>query len=1054
MLRLHVRYLPLWIVLFFTFSLSMISTPPVVQAATDTTSFVTRSGTKFYLNGREFKFVGFNLFDAAATDRYKCAWWARFSDSELDATLKYMRSTAGATVLRFWAFQNYTKGGTDWTGMDRVIRIAKQNGFKLLPVLENGPTACTGSPTMEKWQYSGDTWYTSGYKLRLGTDAMSYRDYVRTIVTRYKDEPAIMGWVLMNDPNTGKRDAAGKTVLISFAKDVGGLIKSIDTKHLVTLGGQSNGATGTTGKDFVDVYSLPEMDFTTGTDRAYWIGQENDPLPGSTNGTTLPSVTSPDCVKTYQAKVACALANAMQVVKKPFVMMDAGIKVENNPTSRQTRANVMGSKMSAMFSNGASGYMLWHWNKMIDDQKYDIIQSQADPLLAKMKTFAGILPTIDSPSVAGKPPAPLSSGSNTTVVRGVNLMGGWQSLYGSSDNFATTQQLDYYKSKGLNTFRVGFLWDKLQPTLRGPLDATYLAKMDKLVADARARGQKITFVPLPGKWKGNDVGTAAVPQDAFNDLWIKLATKYKGESAIWGYSLINEPGMGDVWNISIAPGAIAAIRTVDMVKPIIVPTSTGGYAHNHKYHLIGLPMQDPANNLIYEAHVYFDSPPDGVYNDGFDVPNANLNIGIDRAKDFVQWCVSNNQKCYFGEYGIPAGWSMGTPTCSFLGGTNKDTRWLTILDNFMAYLDQNKISGTYWAGGPYGDVNSAGPFCDTAGKMIDGPQMPILLKHLGTGAVPSAMTMSIQAEGNAVAMAAEPTMTATATVDPMATLTVTGTVDAALTVESTLEVTAEAPTLTSTAVPSQTPTYLPSATPALIPSATITETPIVIPTVVAPTAAPVIPTQAVVIIDSTPAVSLPTTEPAVIIIGGGQATPVVSAPTTEPSIIIIGQPTASVPTSEPIVIIPPTQPVVATPIPVVDPVIVIPTAAPVVPTLAPGISGVAGFMLVNAETGLDIMTIGNGMTIDMATLPTRKITVRAHTQGTIGSVVFGLDANPNYRVENGAPYALYNDSVTIAWPYTLGQHTVTATAYSSAGGSGTLLGALSVQFTLVDTVAK
>src|SRR5690606_32786902 len=143
-----------------------------------------------------------------------------------------------------------------------------------------------------KWQYSGDTWYTNGYKTRLGTDVLSYRDYVKAIVTKYKDEPAILGWVMMNEANTGKRDATGKTVLVNFAKDIGGLIKSIDTKHLVTLGGQSNGATGTTGKDFVDVYSLAELDFTSGNERAYWVGKENEPLPGSADGKTLPGVTS------------------------------------------------------------------------------------------------------------------------------------------------------------------------------------------------------------------------------------------------------------------------------------------------------------------------------------------------------------------------------------------------------------------------------------------------------------------------------------------------------------------------------------------------------------------------------------------------------------------------------------------------------------------------------------------------------------------------------------------------------------------------------------------
>jgi hypothetical protein len=265
----------------------------------------------------------------------------------------------------------------------------------------------------------------------------------------------------------------------------------------------------------------------------------------------------------------------------------------------------------------------------------------------------------------------------------------------------------------------------------GPLDSNYLAKMDSLVSSAKQRGQKIAFVPLPGQYNGKDVATTSVPQAAFNDLWIRLATHYKDESAIWGYDLINEPNMGDTWNTNIAPSVINAIRTVDMTHPIIVPTSTGGYGHFFTFHLAGLPMADPANNLIYEAHFYFDTPPNGQYVNGFDVANSNLNIGVERAQGFVNWCVSNNQNCYAGEYGIPAGWKSGNQTCNYLGGTNNDARWLTVLDNFLTYLDQNKISGAYWAGGPYGDINSVGPFCDLNNNFIDGPQISILQKHLG-----------------------------------------------------------------------------------------------------------------------------------------------------------------------------------------------------------------------------------------------------------------------------------------------------------------------------------
>jgi hypothetical protein len=310
--------------------------------------------------------------------------------------------------------------------------------------------------------------------------------------------------------------------------------------------------------------------------------------------------------------------------------------------------------------------------------------------------------------------------------RGVNLNGGDQSLCCGADVFAPPATLDYFQSKGLNTFRVTIAWVRLQPTLYGPLDATYLGKMDTLVANAKARGQKVSFVPMDRNY---DVG-GSIPTAAFVDLWKKIAAHYKDETAIWGYDLLNEPNMGDAWNTTIAPQAIAAIRTIDMAHPIVMPTSTGGYGHNWNYHLAGLPVNDPANNVIYQAHFYFDTPANGQYPNGttFDVPGGDLNIGVERATDFVNWCKANNQRCYAGEYGIPGGWSDGNATCTN-GPNTTDARWLTVLDNFLTYLDGNGISGTYWAGGPYGDVNDLGPTCSG----VDRPQMAVLTRHLGSG---------------------------------------------------------------------------------------------------------------------------------------------------------------------------------------------------------------------------------------------------------------------------------------------------------------------------------
>lgn len=377
------------------------------QAAALQESFVTRQGSQFYLANQEFKFVGFNLFDAMGSGNspYSClqtnGWWTKFSDEEIDTAMKTMKVETGATVLRFWAFQKYTKDGSDFSGLDKVIRLAKQNGFKVMPVLEDGPGYCTepgggGNNRQEKWKYNNDTWYTEGYKVPNAPYKLSYRDYVQKIVAQYRNEPAIFGWMLMNEADTSKRittaDGKQQSALVPFTQDMASLVKKIDPNHLVTVGTQSNGASGATGQDFIDVYSLENVDYAEAHDWGYW-GNDNEAIPGGNKNAdgsmSLPNPLSADCLKTYQAKIGCSMAQAELVVKKPFVMGEVGIAAKD-VASRAKRAQLIDAKMKAFFENGGDGYLYWQWNKVLDSQQYDVLPATNDPLLAAMKKYAGL----------------------------------------------------------------------------------------------------------------------------------------------------------------------------------------------------------------------------------------------------------------------------------------------------------------------------------------------------------------------------------------------------------------------------------------------------------------------------------------------------------------------------------------------------------------------------------------------------------------------------------------------------------------------------------------
>jgi hypothetical protein len=116
--------------------------------------------------------------------------------------------------------------------------------------------------------------------------------------------------------------------------------------------------------------------------------------------------------------------------------------------------------------------------------------------------------------------------------------------------------------------------------------------------------------------------------------------------------------------------------------------------------------------------------------------------------------------------------------------------------------------------------------------------------------------------------------------------------------------------------------------------------------------------------------------------------------------------------------------------------------------------GVASFSLMNADNGQVLLEpLGEGALINLGTLPTRNLNVRANpaTSG-IGSVVFGFDGNPSYRIETNAPYALAGDTAGTytAWTPAVGAHSLSATPYSLAGGTGAAGTPLAITFTVLD----
>ena len=113
--------------------------------------------------------------------------------------------------------------------------------------------------------------------------------------------------------------------------------------------------------------------------------------------------------------------------------------------------------------------------------------------------------------------------------------------------------------------------------------------------------------------------------------------------------------------------------------------------------------------------------------------------------------------------------------------------------------------------------------------------------------------------------------------------------------------------------------------------------------------------------------------------------------------------------------------------------------------------------LINADTDQPIASYNplvSNVTLDLATLPTRNLNIRANMgSGTIGSVRFAYDGNGNYRTDNAAPFAVASESGGnyAAWTPTVGTHQLTATPYGGANATGSKGTARSITFTVKST---
>lgn len=271
-----------------------------------------------------------------------------------------------------------------------------------------------------------------------------------------------------------------------------------------------------------------------------------------------------------------------------------------------------------------------------------------------------------------------------------------------------------WQERGIRMIRFPIKWERLQPSLNGDLDDTYAELIDDMLDQAKEHDMRIILdVHNYARYRGDVIGSDEVPVSAYRDLMERIAERWKGHPALYAYDIMNEPyGSADaLWPVAAQAG-IDGIRKHDRKRPLYIEgASWSSAARWPRYADELLELKDPADNIVFSAHVYIDSDASGSYEDG-PAKNFDPMVGVRRVEPFVDWLKEHGKRGHIGEFGIPA----------------DDERWLEAMDLLLSYLGENCIPISYWAAGPsWGNYKlSIEPR-----EGVKRPQLDLLEKYVG-----------------------------------------------------------------------------------------------------------------------------------------------------------------------------------------------------------------------------------------------------------------------------------------------------------------------------------
>lgn len=302
----------------------------IPRYSTNSNDFVSAGYPYFWVNGRPFRFMGYNIRGLVNYGDGQLLGGSETTDREQDLICAY---NVGAKVARVFLSSRFSNTQTISDRLNTALQLASQYDVRLIVAFtdEYYTNFCPPGDG-DYYGYNGDgilnqSFFSGGY-------LNNYWPLVQSVVTRYKDDPTVFAWQLGNELKCPWSPSA----IMPFCQDMAARIRGIDTRHMLSYGTAGRNFSGLSTTQATQLY----QDFSFLTVHAYNGDDSNNDI-----------------------SLAASLG-------KPLLVSEAGWEEEAALEHYPSRCDASDADIQKWIDRGASGYMNWGFTAVDNGDGDDI----------------------------------------------------------------------------------------------------------------------------------------------------------------------------------------------------------------------------------------------------------------------------------------------------------------------------------------------------------------------------------------------------------------------------------------------------------------------------------------------------------------------------------------------------------------------------------------------------------------------------------------------------------------------------------------------------------